>query len=704
MEPATGPAAAELTRLRRLEPSLAALQGALRQATRQGQGDIPPAVRPAFGLLVVRTSRERSLLVGEESFHHGPLPVLGWRTSPLARIFLTHQPGEDYELELEGRILEGLVVARWLLVFEAGRLARVETGRCTLISDGLGSWTTRPVPANAPTPARPASRTHRGLALPDALLDPEQRAVLDTPADATLLVEGAAGSGKTTACLRRMVRLAQARDTATEPMDVSVVTPEEGLAQLCKRALNDQGAPPLSVLSFRAWLLDRGQRCFPTLPTALCPDTPFRVRRFFRHPALLQSLPPWIAERSHSLAEQVDHDLFARGALLRLWEATDDDTPLQRLQATERAWCARRPARERHRIQGAFGRARRALRDPRPNWEALWQDRRLLERAVALSEGELGEQDLQAVLDHAWLQFSERSEQAWAHVDPERLRTIDGLGLDEGTPHEAAGTLDLEAYAVLLACHLLEHGMPKPGSSPLPIPDHLMVDEVQERAPVELRVLAALRSPTGSLTMSGDRAQRMDTSGGLPAHEELARTLQAPALRHIVLRHAHRGTRSIARFCHALLGPLASVELAPSEHDGPPVRVSMHSSPGAALAVMADALGAALAGGAEIAVIAHDAARAREIHGVLAELSHAVLVLEGHFDPRHRGLTVTTVDQVGGLEFGTVWVPDADSSCYPLRDGARRRLYVACSRARHVLWVLCPGTPSAILGLSAPAG
>ena len=41
------------------------------------------------------------------------------------------------------------------------------------------------------------------------------------------------------------------------------------------------------------------------------------------------------------------------------------------------------------------------------------------------------------------------SEVRFAHVDKGRLATLDGRSLDDGTPEEVAGTVDIEDYAIL---------------------------------------------------------------------------------------------------------------------------------------------------------------------------------------------------------------------------------------------------------------
>jgi DNA helicase IV len=74
----------------------------------------------------------------------------------------------------------------------------------------------------------------------------------------------------------------------------------------------------------------------------------------------------------------------------------------------------------------------------------------------------------------------------------------------------------------------------------------------------------------------------------------------------------------------------------------------------------------------------------------------ARLVLDGQFLARG-GVQVTTVDQVRGLEFDTVVVPDATAAAYPDEPGSRRALYVAVTRARHQLVLARAGKGTSLL-------
>jgi DNA helicase IV len=76
------------------------------------------------------------------------------------------------------------------------------------------------------------------------------------------------------------------------------------------------------------------------------------------------------------------------------------------------------------------------------------------------------------------------------------------------------------------------------------------------------------------------------------------------------------------------------------------------------------------------------------------------LVVDGDFH-FGAGINVACVEDVKGLEFDYIVVPDASAAVYPETSPARRALYVAVTRTVHQLVLASVGTPSPLL-LAAP--
>ena len=63
--------------------------------------------------------------------------VVDWRVAPVARIFYGYREGDEYEEEFPGRVAEGTLEARRILVIEGGELQKLVTDRFVLtLTDG----------------------------------------------------------------------------------------------------------------------------------------------------------------------------------------------------------------------------------------------------------------------------------------------------------------------------------------------------------------------------------------------------------------------------------------------------------------------------------------------------------------------------------------------------------------------------------------
>jgi DNA helicase II / ATP-dependent DNA helicase PcrA len=95
-------------------------------------------------------------------------------------------------------------------------------------------------------------------------------------------------------------------------------------------------------------------------------------------------------------------------------------------------------------------------------------------------------------------------------------------------------------------------------------------------------------------------------------------------------------------------------------------------------------------------VVCRFASAARRTFSLLSMGVDCRLVIDGdfRFGP---GISVTCVDEVKGLEFDYVIIPDASAANYPDSGEARRALYVAATRAISRLWVLWSGRPSPLI-------
>ncbi|MCX4242384.1 ATP-binding domain-containing protein [Paraliomyxa miuraensis] len=622
---------------------LSALWDAARRAW-PGQGV------PAVAHLRVRTSgRTRDVLLGTRTASHADLVVVDWRTAPLSEALLGYEEGEDYEILLPDRTLEGTVLEQHLLSVEHGELAEVLTPNERLWRDGA-IWRVQPRAEEGELHPRGAAA--RRWAEGAVVLDEHQRAAVQQPADTTMLVLGEAGFGKTTVALHRLAWLAERR-APSSPTDggkawALVIVPTEGLRRLCARLLTRLSVPGVDVLTFASFIIRQARAVFDDLPARLSRDASVLTVRLKRHAAVAQVIPT-VAEGTEAMR-----------AVLR----------------------GRRPKHA--------------------TWQHLlhlWGDRELLRQIAAIAGEEvLPPRVIDEVIGHTRVQFTPTTEQAMRHVDAQRLRTVDGWSIDEGTPEQDARTVDLEDLPVMFAINHAMTGTDATRAGSLRTWEHVVVDEAQELAPLELAVLGRAVAPGGGLTVVGDERQQVDESACFGGWDRTMAWLSRAEHARVELRESYRSPPAIEALAKSLFDPSASLEAVRDPASSLALAFLRCSS----TLHLATVIGRSLRElrdrdpSASVAVVLRHPEAARSLHGALARAASIRLVLDGEFT-LGPGACVTTVAQIKGLEFTHVVVPDATSRSYPDDARARRALYVAITRAMHQAWLCADGPWSPLL-------
>jgi hypothetical protein len=336
---------------------------------------------------------------------------------------------------------------------------------------------------------------------------------------------------------------------------------------------------------------------------------------------------------------------------------------------------------------GEVVRARADKKTGRQDLLHLWGEKPLLERIIAAAGGELGERAVMDAMLHTRLQFTDTTEKEFRHVDADRLAAVDGRALDDGTPMEDAGSFDVEDCAVLFELARLRGASPR-----LERYDHIVLDEAQLLAPLELDALRGALRPGGRFTVAGDERQVSDDSAWFAGWDAALARLGAAGASRIELAHNYRSAAPIARAA----GELAAGR--PIEVDGAHLTATRFAGDFYRAHALCEALDALAAADLTVGVIARDADGARRIHRDLSLGLDPQLILDGafSFEP---GVVVTSVAEAQGLEFDVVVIPDASAATYPDTPTARRALYVAMTRAVDWLWITTVGSWSPALGL-----
>jgi DNA helicase II / ATP-dependent DNA helicase PcrA len=466
-----------------------------------------------------------------------------------------------------------------------------------------------------------------------------------------VVIQGGAGSGKTTIGLHRIAYLTYAFPERFPPRRILVVTQGPALAAYISQVLPALGVQGVMVTTMADWAAKQMHDALPLVRFELAEDVPAAVSRLKFHPAVLHDLERRVREH---LARPVAKGRKNTRAMLELWG--DLLTDRNRLASLVRG-----------------------------------------DDALGLGEHELDEalrfiaERVTAVLDR---DPAERRERRKKDDEPPEDDDIRGAtGIDGVRTVEDRVLLDEADLALLLRTHQLMRG----GKQELA---HLFVDEAQDLSPLELAVLIGQTSEQRSVTLAGDTAQRLFLDNGFGDWRSVLRHLSLDHVAIEPLRIAYRSTREILALARHVMGPLADAEPPQAPRTGAPVEVHTFPGVGAAVAFCAEALRPLLAREprATVAVIARHPEQADRYYEGLRRADVPALRRVRAQDFAFRpGIEVTDVRQVKGLEFDYVLLVDVNANVYGRDDEARHLLHIGATRAAHQLWLIVTGTPSPLL-------
>src|SRR3569833_3305253 len=98
---------------------------------------------PYFAHIRLRESgKSKDVLVGKRGFidRQSNVQIVDWRNAPVSRIYYRYEEGDDYEEEIAGRRVEGMVEARRNVSNTKSNLRRIGTPQGTYLKDARGNW------------------------------------------------------------------------------------------------------------------------------------------------------------------------------------------------------------------------------------------------------------------------------------------------------------------------------------------------------------------------------------------------------------------------------------------------------------------------------------------------------------------------------------------------------------------------------------
>ena len=706
---------------------LAALRGQV-----GGSQDLPiDPSSPYFAhMALVEDGKRRDVLIGKRGFidRASNIQIVDWRHAPVSQIYYRYDEGDDYEEEIAGRMVEGVVAVRRNLSIVKANLRRIGAPQGTFVRGRDGQWRVateggaptlhggqgtaarapRPAPRRVDRAQRKASRLgvdseHAPRAdkhLPEiaALIDREQFDLVTRPSSGIVAIQGGAGSGKTTVALHRIAYLVFA-DRRYKPSSMLFVVPSHALVRYVADVLPALGVHGVPVFTYSEWAKKIRQRLLPGSGGKYTTHTPEAVSRVKKHPAMERALATHVERQTAEIGQELAAIAGERprGELaVARWRELEGAALVPRLRRL-RFWArkAQLPPELEVALESAVRRWLRRADDILEDWGEVLTDAESIGAAFEGAAG-LRPSDLGATV--RWV-----SDQL---VEPEdsTVEAVDGAALDPDSP---AGRFDPEDDPILLRLIQLKRGgLFDPRGNEV-VYQHVAVDEVQDRSAIELEVLIGAAAPTDankpstrSVTLAGDMAQRVVFDNNIESWDQLLQCAGLDGTEVHPLRISYRSTAEVMGLARQILGPDLDSGEPLIARSGAPVELHELGDIGEAVAFLAEGLRSLMhrEPTASAVVLARYAEQADAYYAGLqrAEIPRLRRVRRDDFSFTP-GVDITEVSQVKGLEFDYVVMVDVNASVYPDNRESRHLLHIGATRAAHQLWIVSSGEPSPLL-------
>ena len=654
------------------------------------------------------TGREPAVYIGKRSFFskNGRIKVIDWRSSPMSKLYYTMREGDYFYEQLGARMVSGTVKYRRTLTIKESQLQRIQygvKGDHFLQKTNRGAWregatSIARLEGGERSADRPLQESFKGShhgGLPDitALIDPEQFNLITQERSGVVIIQGGAGTGKTTIALHRIAYLHFHNPKRFAPKNCLVIAPGEALKRYVERSLPSLDLHGVEVHTFSQWSFNTLKRLDPSLKRhKIHDDTPPGASRIKRHPLILKLIETRVQEEGRKLDA-----LFERAGgkkLLGEW------VKRRSLPLVKRILKLRDHLRMTNTGTATINKAVKAALEQSKDIFSTWVD--------LLTDSDFIESEFhkRQQLIYQW----ELKQLKWiTREQSTKKERFDDLDADYqvGVDHKALETspfreqLDADDCAILLRIGQLKWGRLTSDHGTISH-EHIMVDEAQDLSPVALRVLCDATSPHAPVTLAGDTAQRVVFDNGYKNWKDALKFLPSGTNLLPPLLVSYRSTRQVMNLARYLLGDLVHDWNSRDFREGAPVGYLRYEERGEGVAFLSDALTRLmqLEPYSTVAIVARTKESAQEHYEALkqAETPKLRLVIKQDF-PFTAGIDVTEVKQVKGLEYDYIVALDVDSINYPNKEESRHLLHVVATRAAHQLWLMTLGevSPSPLL-------
>ena len=215
--------------------------------------DIKILRAPYFGVIDLEDDKFGALSykIGKNTIfgESGKVEVIDWREAPVSRLFYEYDSGESYDEDIRDIERTGIIKSKTKLGISKKVLLSISEGQTNLIKNKDGNWTESKF---SRTMEKKEQKKNHNLPEITALLDKEQFQSITLNPNSTFILQGGAGSGKTTVGLHRIAYLTYKSRIFT-PKKIMVIMYNKSLMQYIKGVLPELGVNRVKTETFHSF-------------------------------------------------------------------------------------------------------------------------------------------------------------------------------------------------------------------------------------------------------------------------------------------------------------------------------------------------------------------------------------------------------------------------------------------------------------------
>lgn len=608
---------------------------------------------PYFGRVVTSEDdgKEVAFLVGKKSNIQSG--IVDWRNGPISSLYFNYQQGEEFFEEINDRERSGRIKLRRSYRIEDGRLIQIDTPDGVYHRNDQG-WQKLDVDAEIAThKSRKIGSMDKRLPNILSLITKEQFELITTNPDDPVIIQGSAGSGKTTVALHRLAWLLHAENSTARPEKTRVLVMNKSLQVYVDSTLPSLGIRRVKTSTFNSWALSHIRESTRGRAFFKYHELPDFVERIKFSEEILLAVSGQVEKQSRRTDQWVRSNFSRWPNLIQNWNNEREEAILPRIRNFV------------HEVNGA--------KLPDKEKKTLLISLRSL---LGKMEDYINDiYDLLADSDHL------RS-----HLKPNPKLDYH-LEYLRGAVHKNRRNNNLDYFdmsLILFNIQMKNGGLPGKNGEIIAL-DHLIVDEAQDFGPVEFAVMVQAVRDRRQLTIVGDVSQKILFARRFIGWDKIIDVLGLEESDLIRLEVSFRCTARIMTLASKVAGDHKKIEGRP----GPPPIFKKVKDKDVLLETIINWVQTLQSEDPNrlIALICRYPKQAIELKEDLDQLIPGGVRLglrdQFSFEP---GVLATNVHQVKGLEFDGVCIVEPTEENYPqTRPESRNMLYVAVTRAEDAL-------------------